>query len=373
MPGPAVPARFRALVVDRDPSGAAIAELRELATSELPDQGEVLVAVARSSLNYKDALAVTGRGKVLRAFPMVPGIDLAGVVVASEAPAWRPGDAVIGTGWQLGERLWGGLAELARVPAGALVPLPAGRDAHWAMGVGTAGLTAMLAVMALEAHGVRPGAEGAGPPPAGTGSARHAVAGEDDASRGAAPGTTVRGDVVVTGAAGGVGSVAVALLAAAGHRVVASTGRVAEAGDYLRALGAAEVVDRAELATPPDNPLGSARWAGAVDTVGGTTLATVLATLRTHGAVAACGVAGGSAVATTVFPFILRGVALVGIDSNTCPGALRRAAWERLAHALPPEALAPIVREVPLSEVVALCPALLDGRVRGRTVVDVGR
>lgn len=364
---PTVPERFRALVVDRDASGGALAALRELSTAELPDQGEVLVAVERSSLNYKDALAITGRGKVLRAFPMVPGIDLAGVVVASDAPAWRPGDAVIATGWQLGERLWGGLSELARVPAGVLVPLPAGRDARWAMGVGTAGLTAMLSVIALEAHGVRPALEGEGDR---ADDPIHADATDAD---GGILGTTVRGDVLVTGAAGGVGSVAVALLARAGHRVVASTGRAAEAGDYLRALGAAEVVDREALATPPDNPLGSARWAGAVDTVGGTTLATVLATLRTHGVVAACGVAGGSALWTTVFPFILRGIALVGIDSNTCPVALRRTAWDRLARELPPAALAPMVREVPLSEVAALCPALLDGRVRGRTVVDVAR
>jgi len=358
---PSVPERFHALVVDQA-DGATRAAVQRLDLAALPDQGEVLVAVERSSLNYKDALAITGRGKVLRAFPMVPGIDLAGTVVTSDDPRWRPGDAVVATGRQLGERLWGGLAERARVPADALVARPAGRDAAWAMAVGTAGLTAMLAVMALEAHGVVP--EG-----------RQGDEGEAEPAEGAAalPATRVAGDVVVTGAAGGVGSVAVALLARAGYRVVASTGRAEAEGDYLRALGAAEVIDRAELATPPDNPLGPGRWAGAVDAVGGTTLATLIATLRTHGAVAACGLAGGSALETTVFPFILRGVALLGIDSNTCPATLRRRAWARLARELPPEALGPVVREVGLSEVVALAPELLGGTVRGRTVVDVTR
>jgi len=370
MPAPAIPSRFRALIVDRDAAGETQAAVRTLTPRDLPDQGEVLVVVERSSLNFKDALAITGRGKVLRAFPMVPGIDLAGTVAESGDPAWRPGDPVIGTGWQLGERLWGGLGQLARVPSSALVPLPAGRDASWAMAIGTAGLTAMLAVMALEAHGVRP-ASAAPPDDAAddAGPFAHKASPESPAP----PYGPVGGDVLVTGAAGGVGSLAVALLASAGHRVVASTGRAAEEGAYLRALGAAEVMERTELETPPTNPLGPRRWAGAVDTVGGTTLATILATLRTHGVVAACGVAGGSALSTTVFPFILRGVSLLGIDSNTCPNALRRTAWARLAREVPPEALAAIVREVALSDVPALSRTLLEGRVRGRTVVDVGR
>jgi len=341
---------FRALVVERDADGRQRpAELRTVTLADLPtwpDDGDVVIDVACSSLNFKDALAVTGRSPILRRFPIVPGIDLAGTVRAVAGPAaaagdgratpLRPGDGVLVTGWGIGERYSGGYAAVARVRSGWVVPLPPGLDAAAAMALGTAGFTAALAVMALEDHGVRPG----------------------------------DGDVVVTGASGGVGSVAVALLVAAGHRVVASTGRPAEAG-YLRDLGAAEVIDRAVLGAGPVQPLDSARFAGAVDTVGGETLAALLSVTGTHGAVASCGLTGGSALHTTVFPFILRGVQLLGIDSNTCPPPRRAAAWQRLARDVPRAALAAMTSHRPLSAIDALAEAILAGQVRGRVVVDV--
>lgn len=339
---------FRALVVDRDADGRQLpAALRTVTLDDLPtwpDDGDVVIDTAYSSLNYKDGLAVLGRSPILRRFPIVPGIDLAGTVRAVATDSGgdvRVGDAVLVTGWGVGETWSGGYSAVARVRSGWIVPLsdralPAGLDARTAMAFGTAGFTAALAVTALEDHGVRP----------------------DD------------GDVVVTGAAGGVGSIAVALLAAAGFRVLASTGRREEV-DYLRALGAANVIDRAVLGGGPAQPLDKARYAGAVDTVGGDTLAALLAQTATHGAVASCGLAGGSALNTTVFPFILRGVSLLGIDSNTCPQDRRRAAWARLARDVPRGLLDAITTERPLSDIGALAEAILAGRVRGRVVIDV--
>lgn len=300
-------------------------------------EGGVLLDVSHSSLNYKDGLAVTGRGKIVRGdFPFVPGIDLAGTVAESASDAWAPGDAVILTGWGTGEDRWGGYAERARASADHLVRLPDGMSAEDAMFVGTAGFTAMLSVLAIEEAGVAPG----------------------------------DGTVVVTGASGGVGSVATALLARAGYSVAAATGSPS-AHAYLRALGAAEIVERAalEAETPP---LARARWSGAVDSVGGTTLAHVLATTGRHGCVAACGLAGSADLPTSVFPFILRGVRLQGIDSNTAPQALRQRAWERLAEALAAGALAPVQRTViALGDVPAWAERIVAGDTVGRVVVDV--
>ena len=328
---------FDALVLDQR-EGRLTAAVRSLEPGDLPD-GDVLVAVHYSSLNYKDGLAVTGEGKIIRgAYPFVPGIDLVGTVQASESPLFAAGDVVVGTGWGLGEVHWGGYAQQQRVRAEWLVPLPDGLSPRQAMVIGTAGLTAMLSVMALEAHGTTPD----------------------------------RGEVVVTGASGGVGSMAVALLARLGYTVVASTGSDA-AHAYLRTLGAARIIARDELGRGPQRPMDTARWAGAVDTVGGETLAAVISQLGRHASVAACGLAGGSQLDTTVFPFILRGVNLLGIDSNTCPNDVRRTAWRRLAGALPAEALDRMTAAViPLADVPAASRRILKGDVRGRTVVRVG-
>ncbi|UBV44010.1 oxidoreductase [Deinococcus taeanensis] len=312
------------------------AELQELPVQALPD-GDVLIEVSHSSLNYKDGLAVSGRPGVLRTHPMTPGIDLAGTVVQDRSGRWAEGSAVILTGWGVGERQDGGYATLARARPGWLVAQPGGTDAHWAMSVGTAGFTAMLAVMALEEHGLTPG----------------------------------DGEVLVTGAAGGVGSTAVALLAHAGHTVVASTGRPEEEA-YLRALGASAVLPR-ETLPALKRPLEKERWAGVVDTVGGATLAGAYASTRTHGALAVCGLASGNELVTTVFPLILRGVNLLGIDSVTCPPARREAAWARLARDLPASTLEQVTQTRSLSEVPALAEEILAGRVRGRTVIDVRR
>jgi acrylyl-CoA reductase (NADPH) len=324
---------FRALVVE-DGGGSRSVQIRDVPMADLP-AGEVLVRVAYSTLNYKDGLAVTGKGKILRGSPMVPGIDFAGTVLESASPDYAPGDSVLLTGWGVGERSWGGFSQMARVKAGWLVPLPAGLTPQQAMGVGTAGLTAMLAVQALERHGLRPGGR----------------------------------EVVVTGAAGGVGSVAVALLAAAGHRVIASTGRPQEA-DYFHALGAADIIDRAVFAGP-GKPLEGERWAGAVDTVGGATLAGVLRSTAYAGAVAACGNAGGVELSTTVFPFILRGVALLGIDSVSVPFAERHAAWERIASELSLALIDRMTEVISLDALPAYSEAITNGQVRGRIVVDV--
>ena len=326
---------FKAVLINKDEAGyrAALAELDEGA---LP-AGDVSIKVAYSTLNYKDGLAITGKGPVVRSFPMVPGIDLAGTVEESTHPAFAVGDAVVLNGWGVGETHWGGLAQKARLRGDWLVPLPAAFSARQAMAIGTAGYTAMLCVMALEQHGVRPG----------------------------------DGEVLVTGANGGVGSVAVAVLARLGYRVVAATGRPQEA-DYLKALGAAEIIERSAL-NAPGKPLARERWAGAVDTVGSHTLANVCASMRYRGTVAACGLAQGMDFPATVAPFILRGVTLAGVDSVMAPYALRMEAWQRLARDLDPAVLERMVEEIALGEVIDTAARLMAGQVRGRVVVDVNR
>ena len=326
---------FRAILVEKTATGTA-ARLAELDDAQLPD-ADVTVRVGYSTLNYKDALALTGRSPVVRKFPMVPGIDLAGTVEASRTPAFSPGDRVTLNGWGLGETHFGGLAERARVGGEALVKIPPAFDERHAAAIGTAGFTAMLAVLALERHGVAP----------------------------------ADGEILVTGAAGGVGSVAIALLARRGYRVVASTGRTAEA-PYLQSLGAARIQDRAELSAP-GKPLGPERWAGVVDTVGSHTLANACATTRLHGAVAACGLAGGMDFPATVAPFILRGVSLYGIDSVKAPPGLRAQAWSRLASDLEVGKLDAMITEMGLGDALRVAPELLAGKVRGRIVVDVHR
>lgn len=326
---------FRAILIDKDDTGYR-ASLQTLDEAQLP-AGDVRVRVSHSTLNYKDALAITGKGPVVRQFPMVPGIDLAGVVEESRHPDFKAGDAVLLNGWGVGEGHWGGLAEQARLNGDWLIPLPAGFSAAEAMALGTAGYTAMLAVLALERHGVTP----------------------------------ERGEVLVTGANGGVGSVAIALLAKLGYRVAASTGRPEEA-EYLRSLGAAEIVERASLSAP-GRPLARERWAGAIDSVGSHTLANVCAGTRYGGCVAACGLAQGMDFPATVAPFILRGVTLAGIDSVMRPRADRLEAWSRLARDLDKRLLAPITRTIGLEEVIPTAGELLAGKVRGRVVVDVNR
>ena len=322
---------FQALVIDKDDSGYR-ADMQDIADSRLPE-GDVTVEVEWSTLNYKDALAITGASPVVRSFPMVPGIDFAGTVVDSSHPDWVPGDQVVLNGWGVGEKHWGGLAQRARVHGDWLVRLPGGFTARQAMAIGTAGYTAMLCVMALEKHGVTPG----------------------------------DGEVLVTGANGGVGSTAITLLAQRGHTVVASTGRVAES-DHLHALGARAVIDREEL-SGPGKPLGKERWAGVVDAVGSHTLANACATTRYGGAVAACGLAGGMDFPATVAPFILRGVTLYGIDSVMAPQALRQQAWNHLEQRLDPAKLEAITTEISLADTPAYAEKLLAGQVRGRVAV----
>ena len=325
---------FKALVL-KEAGGKVSAAIQELDDSRLP-AGDVTVAVEHSTLNYKDGLVLGGLGRLVRTYPHVPGVDFAGTVAASDNPAWKQGDKVILPGWRVGEAHWGGYAQKARVKGDWLVKLPAGITTKQAMAIGTAGFTSMLAVMALEAHGVAPGA----------------------------------GDVLVTGAAGGVGSVATAILAKLGHRVVASTGR-AETHGYLRDLGAAEIIDRATIATPSGKPLDSERWAGCVDAVGGSTLAAILPQIRYRGSVAACGLAGGTKLETTVIPFLLRGVNLLGIDSVMCPKEVRQDAWRRLASDLPLGKLDAMIRMATLAELPALGPQIIAGKIQGRVVVDV--
>lgn len=326
---------FKALLLEKDDAGfrAGLASLDE---ARLPQAGDVLVQPAYSTLNYKDGLALTNRSPVVRVWPMVPGIDGAGTVLESTHPGWKPGDSFIHNGWGVGETHWGCLAERARLKGDWLVPLPAAFSARQAMSIGTAGYTAMLCVMALERHGLKPGA----------------------------------GEVLVTGATGGVGSVAVALLAKLGHSVVAATGKSAEA-DYLQTLGAASVIDRAELSAP-GKPLQKERWAAVVDAVGSHTLANALAQTRYGGAVAACGLAQGLDLPGTVMPFILRNVALLGVDSVMAPLALRQQAWERLARDLDPALLDTMTTEVDLAGALPAAQQLMAGQVRGRTVVKIG-
>jgi acrylyl-CoA reductase (NADPH) len=325
---------FKAVFAEQQ-DGKTQVSMQDLDRDTLP-MGDVLVRVLYSDLNYKDGLAVTGRPGVIRKFPMIPGIDLAGVVEESASPDWKAGDAVVITGFGLSETAWGGYAELARVDAGWLVRLPQGLTLKQAMAIGTAGFTAMQCVIALERHGVTPGA----------------------------------GDVLVTGAAGGVGSVAVAVLARLGYKVVASTGR-AELGDYLRSLGASEILDRDTLTAPSKRPLDSERWAGAVDSVGGDTLAAIVRGLVANGSVAACGVAGGAALNTTVFPFILRGVKLLGVNSVYVSHSDRQLIWERLTRDLPLPLLDSMTQEAPLEAVFELGEKIVGGGVRGRVVIKV--
>jgi acrylyl-CoA reductase (NADPH) len=325
--------KFKAIRIVKEPAYAA--SYSEFDDSELMD-GDVTVRVSHSTVNYKDGLAITGKAPVVRRFPMIPGIDFAGVVETSSHKDFKPGDAVILTGWGLGETHLGGFSEKARVKGDWLVPLPAGLGTAEAMAVGTAGFTAMLAVLALEKHGMTPD----------------------------------RGPVLVTGAAGGVGSVAIALLAKAGWHVIASTGRAEEAA-FLKDLGAKDIIDRAELSAP-GKPLGKERWAAAVDCVGSHTLANVLAQTAYEGAVAACGLAQGMDLPTTVAPFILRGIALLGIDSVMKPKGMRFVAWERLARELDRQKLAELSTTIGFGEVIDTAKKILEGKVRGRVIVEIG-
>ena len=324
---------FQAIWIDKTATGTE-ARLASLDEGQLPD-ADVTVRVEFSTLNYKDALAITGKGPVVRKFPMVAGIDLAGTVEASRSADWKPGDRVVLNGNGAGEMHFGGLAQKARIPGTWLVRLPEALSTRQAAAIGTAGFTAMLCVLALERHGIAPG----------------------------------DGEILVTGAGGGVGGVAIALLSRLGHKVVASTGRTSEAG-YLRDLGAAEVIDRATLSAP-GKPLGKERWTGVVDSVGSHTLANACAQTRYRGAVAACGLAQGMDFPATVAPFILRGVTLYGIDSVMAPAPLRREAWARLARDLDPRKLEALTRTIPLGASLAAAADLLAGKVRGRLVVDV--
>jgi acrylyl-CoA reductase (NADPH) len=326
-------ATFKAIVIDKAKAGQTV-RLADFDEKDLMD-GDVTVAVEYSTLNYKDGLALTGTSPVVRRFPMIPGIDFAGTVESSAHPGWRAGDKVILNGWGLGETHLGAFAQKARVKGDWLVRLPPRISVRDAMAIGTAGYTAMLAVMALERAGIVP----------------------------------ARGSAIVTGAAGGVGSVAIALLAKLGYSVVASTGRPAEAA-YLKGLGAAEVIERKELTGAP-RTLAKERWAGGIDPVGSTTLANVLSMTRYGGAVAACGLAGGMDLPTTVAPFILRGVSLLGIDSVMCPLALRQEAWRRLEADLDRGKIAAMTGEIGLADVIAAGARIIAGEVRGRIVVKI--
>jgi acrylyl-CoA reductase (NADPH) len=325
---------FKALIASKGEAGTSLS-FGDFAEADLME-GDVTVRVTHSTVNYKDGLALTGRAPVVRRWPMIPGIDFAGRVEASDNPAFKPGDLVILNGWGTGETHLGAYAQKSRVKADWLVPLPAGMNPGEAMAIGTAGYTAMLCVLALEKHGLKP----------------------------------ADGPVVVTGAAGGVGSVAIALLAKAGWHVIASTGRAEEA-DYLKGLGAAEIIDRNEL-SGPGRPLGKERWIAGVDAVGSHTLANLLSMTKYGGAIAACGLAQGMDLPASVAPFILRGVALLGVDSVMCPKPRRLEAWARLASDLDRDRLAAMTTTIPLEDVVETGRAILDGKVRGRVVVEVG-
>jgi acrylyl-CoA reductase (NADPH) len=325
---------FKALQLETV-NGAVSAAVRELEEAQLP-AGDVTVAVEYSTVNYKDGMIVNGQGGLVKTYPHVPGIDFAGRVIESRHAGYQPGDAVVLTGWRVGETRWGGLAQKARVNGDWLVPLPADLSTRQAMAIGTAGFTAMLAVIALEAHGL----------------------------------TSTSGEVLVTGAAGGVGSVATAILAKRGCAVVASSGR-ADARAYLEGLGASSVVDRSAFAEPAKRPLEGERWAACVDSVGGNTLARVLAQTRYAGSVAAVGLAGGAKLEHTVIPFLLRGVNLLGIDSVMCPRERRIQAWERLRADLPLDALDAMTSEVTLDAVPRIAADIVKGQVRGRVVVNV--
>lgn len=326
---------FKALVVTKDEAGQTHAGVQTLTTADLPS-GEVLVAVEYSTVNYKDGLCLGSGGGMVRSYPHIPGIDFAGTVEASDDPRYRPGDKVVLTGWRVGEAHWGGYAQKARVKADWLVPLPAGLSAKQAMAVGTAGFTSMLAILALEEHGLKPG----------------------------------HGPVLVTGAAGGVGSVAVALLAAAGYEVAAVTGRPETEG-YLRDLGASQIVPREAINETVKRPLESETWSGCIDAVGGPMLARVLGQLKYGGSVAAVGLAGGAGVPASVVPFLLRGVNLLGIDSVLQPYARRVAAWQRIARDMPKDKLEAMVTVHGLADLPQLGVDILAGKVKGRAVIDV--
>ncbi|HAV08570.1 MAG TPA: oxidoreductase [Rhodobacteraceae bacterium] len=327
---------FNALIVDKDTEGKSIASIQKIDESRLPE-GDVTVAVAHSTVNYKDGLCLSPNGGgLVRAWPHVPGIDFAGTVETSKDPRYKPGDEVVLTGWRVGEVHWGGYAQKARVKADWLVPLPKGLTTRQAMAVGTAGFTSMLAVMALEDHGLKPGT----------------------------------GPVLVTGAAGGVGSVAVALLSALGHEVAAVTGRPDQA-DYLKSLGATQIVAREELNETVKRPLETESWAGCIDAVGGAMLARILGQMKYGASVASVGLAGGASLPATVIPFLLRGVNLLGIDSVMQPFENRLRAWERIAHDLPLAKLEAMIQPATLADLPGLGSAILQGGVKGRVVVDV--
>lgn len=326
---------FTAILLNKNDDGTTNAQLTRLDDAQLPADGDVTVRVDYSTMNYKDGLAITGKAPVVRSWPMVPGIDGAGEVIASSHPDWKAGDAFILNGWGVGESHWGCLAQRAKLKGEWLIPRPPGMSARTAMAIGTAGYTAMLCAMALQEQGV------------------------DKNS----------GDILVTGASGGVGSIAIAILAGWGYRVVASTGKLAEA-DYLKSLGAVEVIDRAALSAP-GKPLQKERWAGVVDSVGSHTLANAVAQTRYGGTVTACGLAQGLDFPASVAPFILRSVKLIGIDSVMAPLPKRVAAWERLANELDASKLETITQEIGLAETLAHAPELLAGKVRGRLVVNV--
>ncbi len=327
---------FNAVVTRKNDQGKVTSAVETINEHALPQEGGVTVAVEYSTVNYKDGLCLSGKGGLVRNYPHIAGIDLAGTVVVSEDQRFQAGDPVLLTGWRVGETWWGGYAERARVKGDWLLPRPSGLSARQAMAVGTAGFTAMLAVMALEDHGLEPD----------------------------------QGEVLVTGAAGGVGSVAVAILASLGYQVAAVTGR-AETADYLRSLGAATIIEREALSSPPAKPLDRERWAGCVDAVGGTMLSHVLTQIRYGGSVAAVGLAGGSSLNTTVIPFLLRGVNLLGIDSVMQPTAARARAWQRVASDLPMAKLDSMVNTIGLPDVPEAGRRILAGEIRGRTVVAV--
>lgn len=324
---------FKALVLEQQ-DGKTVSSIRELSNEDLPE-GDVLLDVGYSSLNYKDGLAITGKGKIVRTWPLVPGIDLAGTVRTSDNPAFKPGDEVVLTGWGVGEKYWGGYSQRQRVRSEWLVPLPDGLTARQAMIIGTAGLTAMLCVMTLEDSGITPD----------------------------------RGTIIVTGASGGVGSIAVAVLSKLGYTVAAVSGK-ADAEPFLKKLGASEILSRDEMSQPA-RALEGQRWAGAVDTVGSTMLARVLAETHYNGCVTACGLAGGADLPTTVMPFILRNVSLRGVDSVQCPTERRQQAWQRLANDLPMHLLDDIEAPTSLQQLPELAERITTGQIRGRVLVDV--
>jgi len=325
---------FPALMLNEE-DGSVRASIRALTDADLPP-GEVTVRVDYSTLNYKDGMILNGLGRLVKSYPHIPGVDFAGTVEASDSPTFRPGDQVICGGWRVGELYWGGYAGKARVNADWLVPLPAGLTPRRAMAIGTAGVTAMLAIMALEDAGLSPATEG---------------------------------EILVTGASGGLGSIAILLLSRLGYRAVASTGRTSQ-HDYLLSLGASAIIDRAEIAALPTKPLLPERWAGVIDGVGGSTLSNVLSTLRARGAVAACGNVGGVRFEGNVLPFLLRGISLLGIDAVMCPTPLRIEAWTRLADLLPLDRLDALTTEAQLADLPSLGAGILKGQVRGRVVID---